>query len=220
MNNAGKAVLLIKISRTAFTFKNNYKMKNKLLLLLLLNVGIGLVGCKGGQTPQQSGCTVSVKVDIPQYTEAYLMDAGQRVLDTLSIVDKTITIERTDTASMPYVAIIQLVNPADSIDFLSMPVVIEGGKVQVEIGEYVTTQGTALNFRLQEFLNDLQATRDSFKKMDASQLETMKKTFSEFYRQQILTNKDNVLGRYIYDSYGIHLNDADRELVKAQLVNL
>lgn len=195
-------------------------MKNKLLLLLLLNVGIGLVGCKGGQTPQQSGCTVSVKVDIPQYTEAYLMDAGQRVLDTLSIVDKTITIERTDTASMPYVAIIQLVNPADSIDFLSMPVVIEGGKVQVEIGEYVTTQGTALNFRLQEFLNDLQATRDSFKKMDATQVETMKKTFSEFYRQQILTNKDNVLGRYIYDSYGIHLNDADRELVKAQLVNL
>ena len=121
---------------------------------------------------------------------------------------------------MPYVAIIQLVNPADSIDFLSMPVVIEGGKVQVEIGEYVTTQGTALNFRLQEFLNDLQATRDSFKKMDATQVETMKKTFSEFYRQQILTNKDNVLGRYIYDSYGIHLNDADRELVKAQLVNL
>ena len=195
-------------------------MKNKLLLLLAIFVGAGLIGCAGGQSPKQSGCKVSVKVDIPQYTEAYLMDAEQRVLDTLNIVDRTISIERTDTASMPYVAIIQLVNPADSIDFLSMPVVIEGGKVQVEIGEYVTTQGTALNFRLQEFLNDLQATRDSFKKMDASQLETMKKTFSEFYRQQILTNKDNVLGRYIYDSYGIHLNDADRELVKAQLVNL
>ena len=116
---------------------------------------------------------------------------------------------------MPYVAIISLKNPADSIDRIDMPFVVEAGKVNIEIGEYISTSGTPLNGRLQEFLNDLQALRSS---LDVNiSIEEMNQLFSEFYKQQILSNKNNVLGQYIYMSYGIHLNDADRDLVKAQL---
>lgn len=193
-------------------------MKKNLLLLLLLSVGIGLAGCGGKQQQEPSGCTLTVKLDLPEYTRGYLKNTDYQVLDTLQI-GKEMVLERTDTASMPYVALVELINPKDSIDVLTMPVVVERGDVQVEIGEYVTTRGTELNVRLQEFLNGLQATRDSFRQCDSTQLRNIGKVFSDFYRQQILTNKDNVLGRYIYQSYGIHLTEADDELVKAQLVN-
>lgn len=193
-------------------------MKKNLLLLLLLSVGIGLAACGGKQQQEPCGCTLTVKLDLTEYTRGYLKNTDYQVLDTLQI-GKKMVLERTDTASMPYVALLELINPKDSIDILTMPVVVERGNVQVEIGEYITTRGTELNVRLQEFLNGLQATRDSFRKCDSTQLKNIGKVFSDFYRQQILTNKNNVLGRYIYQSYGIHLTEADDELVKAQLVN-
>lgn len=192
-------------------------MKNKLLLLLLICSGIGFTSCNSKKTNISNNCIVNVKIGIPQYTKGYLIKDNNQTLDTLNISNTTISFERNDTASMPYVAVIQLINTEDSIDILSMPVIIEPGKININIDEYVTLKGTKLNLRLQEFLDGLQLTYDSIKQIKDIQLEKTKAKFSEFYRQQILINKDNVLGEYIYNSYGIHLTKADNDFVKAQL---
>lgn len=192
-------------------------MKNKLLFLLLICTGIGFTCCNSNKTNISDNCIVNVKIGIPQYTTAYLLNDNDQTLDTLDITNMTISFERNDTASMPYIAVIRLSNPTDSIDILSMPVIIEPGEININISEYITVQGTNLNLRLQEFLNGLQATHDSIKLMKDIQVEKIKTKFSEFYRQQILMNKDNVLGKYIYKSYGIHLTETDNSLVNAQL---
>lgn len=175
-----------------------------------------MVSC-GVRTAADS-CRVRVAVGFPEYTRACLYDTDGRWLDSLQWQEREIVFVRTDTAGMPYVAFVTLLNPVDSIDRVQMPVVIEGGDVQVEIGEYITTSGTPLNRCLQDFLNALQATRDAVKQADIS-YEDYRKSFSEFYRQQILVNKDNVVGGFIFQQYGIHLNQEDASLVKAQLGN-
>lgn len=171
----------------------------------------------GARTAADS-CRVRVAVGFPEYTRACLYDADGRWLDSLQWQERKILFTRTDTAGMPYVVFVTLINPADSMDRAQMPVVIEGGDVQVEIGEYITTSGTPLNRCLQEFLNALQATHDAIRQAGVS-YEDSRKSFSEFYRQQILANKDNVVGGFIFRQYGIHLNQEDASLVKAQLGN-
>ena len=49
--------------------------------------------------------------------------------------------------------------------------------------------------------------------------EEISEIFSQFYKQQILSNKDNAVGEYIYRNYGVHLNTDDNKQVKAQMGN-
>lgn len=190
-------------------------MKKNLLFLLLLGCCFGMGSCSK-QPSVQSRCTVDVKVDYPEFTKGYLRNVDGKRLDSLTVTNGLLSFERTDSLSMPYVAFIHLSNRNDSIDWMEMPLVVEGGKVNVEIGEYISTSGTPLNHQMQEFLNDLQATRSGIEGRNLSK-EEISRTFSEFYKQQILSNKGNVLGEYIFKSYGIHLSDADLNQVKAQL---
>lgn len=192
-------------------------MKKHLLFLLLLMSAWLLTAC-GGDRHRAGSCRLTVKVDFPEFTQAYLTDAQGQVLDTLPLQNGQIDFACTDTAGMPYVALVSLVNPLDSLDRMDMPVVMECGKVYVEIGEYIVTSGTPLNVRLQEFLNDLQATRDAVKEAAVPMADVLK-SFSEFYRQQILSNRNNVVGRFIFHQYGFHLTPEDAALVKAQLGN-
>lgn len=192
-------------------------MKKKLLFLLLLVSGWMFSACSGGQKAAQN-CQVKASVGFTEYTVACLLDKDGEVLDSLTLKDGFLTFTRTDTAQMPYVAFISLKNPSDAMDGAEMPIVVERGNVNVEIGEYITTSGTSLNVRLQQFLNGLQATSDALHQAK-SHAEEIRRTFSEFYRQQILGNQDNVLGDFIYQHYGLHLNEADAALVKAQLGN-
>ena len=183
--------------------------------LLLLFICGWIVGSCSKQQNIQSSCIVEMKIEYPKYTQGYLRNMEGKCLDSLVVTNGHLNLERTDSLLMPYVAIISLNHPADSIDRIEMPFVVEAGKVNIEVGEYISTSGTPLNGQMQEFLNDLQALRSS---LDVNiSIEEMNQLFSEFYKQQILSNKNNVLGQYIYVSYGIHLNDADRDLVKAQL---
>lgn len=182
--------------------------------MLLLVCSWIMESCSKQQT--QSRCIVEMKIEYPEYTQGYLKKLDGKQLDSLIVINGHLRLERTDTLLMPYVAFISLKNPIDSIDRIGIPFVVEGGKVNIEIGEYINISGTPLNQRLQDYLNDLQALRSSLDEKTLSIKET-NRIFSEFYRQQILSNKNNVLGQYIYKSYGVHLNDTDRDLVKAQL---
>ena len=192
-------------------------MKKHLLFLLLLMSVWMMMACRGDKHAP-GPCRMTVKVDFPDYTQAYLKTTDGKVLDTLLLKDGQTDFLYSDTARMPFVAFVSLVNPWDSLDRMDMPVVVESGKVGVEVGEYIVAYGTPLNVRLQEFLNDLQAASDAVKGPEVT-VEESRKVFSQFYRQQILGNRHNVVGRFIYRNYGVHLNEEDAALVKAQLGN-
>lgn len=174
------------------------------LLLMLL-----LAASCGENRPAQSRCEVSVVSEFPEYDHGYLrLQTGQR-LDTLVLTDGRLTFERTDTAAMPYIAFIHLENREDSADCLDMPVAIESGRVEVTLGEYIETKGTPLNTAIQEFLNDLQALSTSIRQRKDITVEEVERLYSSFYRQQILTNRDNPLGDFILKNYGVHLKGED-----------
>lgn len=189
----------------------------KRTLLFLLCGSLCLTACKQAGGSRQSLCTVNVKVDYPEYTEGNLKTPDGKVLDTLTVNGGQLTIQRSDSASMPYVVLIHLRNVQDSIDWLDMPVVIEGGEVNVGIGEYITTTGTPLNAYLQEFLNGLQAVRSGFQADKEATAEEVRQAYSAYYKQQILGNAENVVGKYIYKAYGNHLLPEDRETVENHL---
>lgn len=192
-------------------------MKKHLLYLLLL-MSVWMMTACGGERSGSGPCRMTANVDFPEYTQACLKDMDGKVLDTLPLRDGRIEFVFADTARMPFVAFVSLLNPSDSLDRMDMPVVMESGDVAVEIGEYISSCGTPLNGRLQEFLNGLQATSDAVRQPEVT-VEEGRKSFSEFYRQQILSNRHNVVGLFVYRNYGVHLNDDDAALVKAQLGN-
>ena len=100
-----------------------------------------------------------------------------------------------------------------------MPVFIENGTVTMDISDHIYISGTSLNDGLQEFFNSLQNSKDATKAKKDITLEEIETTFSEFYKQQILTNKDHALGKYIYQEYGGNMKMSDQEQVKAQMGN-
>ena len=105
------------------------------------------------------------------------------------------------------------------MDMLDMPVAIENGTVRVELAEYIKLSGTPLNNQIKGFLDALQNCKDGTSAKQAITSEEVVEIFSQFYKQQILSNKDNAVGKYIYQNYGIHLNADDKAQVKAQMGN-
>lgn len=196
-------------------------MKRHSILLLplfcLVLAGVA-AGCRQrGEAPKQP-CLLELRVSLPEYRTGWLRSTEGEPLDTLRFTEEgSALLTRTDTARMPYMALVCLVNPADSIDRMEMPVVIEGGTVSVEIGEYISTTGTPLNHKVQEFLNSLQGCKDALRLKQDATPEEVTGVFSDFYLQQILANRDNVVGRYLYRAYGQHLRTEERERAKAGL---
>lgn len=178
-------------------------------------LAVALLGSCGG-TPVKAPCTVEVYTPVESYSVACLLDDRGRVTDSLAIVNDTIRFTRTDTAAMPYVVTLQLLNPADSLDMVHIPMVIEGGEVTLALGDRIELGGTPDNVKLFRFLkakNNFSAhyvneTRD---------VEKLRKDYSEFYSGQIILNADNVVGRYLLDAYGRQLTPADRARVKEKM---
>ena len=108
----------------------------------------------------------------------------------------------------------------EPLNQMDLPVMVENGTIQVGLGEYIHISGTPLNDRVQDFLNALQACKDNLSARKGVTVEQIQSTFSGFYKEQILLNKDNVLGGYILRDYGVHLNAADRASVEAQLTSV
>ena len=83
--------------------------------------------------------------------------------------------------------------------------------------EYIRISGTPMNRGIQQFLDGMQLCKDAVLQKKDLDVEDIRDIFSDFYKQQILLNKDNALGRFIFHEYGVHLQPGDREQVEAQL---
>lgn len=194
-------------------------MKKYRLLLPLVGILLaGIAACTGNSG--KSGCTIEGNLSFEEYKKVYLMDNLGNRIDSCNLDGNgSFRFELNAGTGEPYVAVIHTAAEQDSTDQLDMPVAIEDGTVKVEIGEYIRLSGTPLNARIKEFLDALQYCKDGLGTRQGITVEEIGNIFSEFYRQQILSNKDNVVGRYIYQNYGTHLNAEDRVLVKAQMGN-
>ena len=87
----------------------------------------------------------------------------------------------------------------------------------MDLDEYIRISGTPLNRGVQEFLDGLQTCKDAVMAKQDLTAQDIRDIFSDYYKQLILLNKDNALGRYIYHDYGSRLQPDDREQVEAVL---
>lgn len=177
-----------------------------------------MVACGGDS--RQAKCSVNVFIPSTQYTDVKLVDTNGKVIDsTLTVKNDSIRFSRTDSLSMPYVVQLQLLNPADSIDFINFPIVIEGGVVRLDLTDRISLSGTKNNEQLFKFLK---AKNSFFAKYDREgnpehDIQKMRKDYSKFYADQILLNKGTVVGEYLLKAYGSHLTKEDYERVKERM---
>lgn len=192
-------------------------MKKYILLLPLAAIAIWLTACS--ETPERPGCRIKGEISLEKYKKVYLVNAFGMRIDSCEVQNGRFYLEAADNIVDPYIATIHMTAEQDSTDQLFMPVAIENGTARVGLKEYITLSGTPLNARVKEFLDALQHCKDGVETKAGITAEEVAKIFSEFYMQQILSNKDNAVGQYIYDNYSLHLNATDCELVKAQMGN-
>lgn len=174
--------------------------------------------CGTQNTPK--GCTLTGHVSMPEYDMAYLADLDRHRVDSTALNGGDFRFAVADSVSRPYALLLQLVDREEPLNQMDLPVMVENGTIQVDLGEYIHITGTPLNDRVQHFLNALQACKDKLAAQKDVTVEQIQTTFSGFYKEQILLNKDNVLGGYILRDYGVHLQAADREQVEAQLTSV
>lgn len=188
-------------------------MKKYRLLLPLFSLLMALAACS--DTSVRPGCRIKGESSFKEYKTVYLVAPAGNRIDSCQVQDGKFYLETADTISSPYVATIQMTAEEDSTDQLIMPVAIENGTVKVGLGEYIQLSGTPLNARLKEFLDALQHCKDGVETNEGITAEEVSSIFSEFYKQQILSNKDNAIGQFIYACYGTHLNAADKEQIQS-----
>ena len=175
-----------------------------------------LLAACGGKS-KQGPCSVEVYYPNAEFTEVKLIDPTGHMIDsTLTIRNDSIRFSRNDTARMPYVAVLMLTNPADSINFVSMPVVIEAGTVKLELTDRISLSGTDDNKKLFEFQKAKNTfTRQYDEKMNPEHdVQKLKADYSKFYSDQAILNKDNVVGEYIFDTYRSIMTLDDENRVK------
>lgn len=187
-------------------------MKKYTLLLPLISLLIALTACSGNAVKR--GCRIKGETSFKEYQTVYLVSPSGNRIDSCEVKDGEFYFEEADSIGTPYVATLQMTAEEDSTDQLIMPVAIENGTVKVGLGEYIQLSGTPLNVRLKEFLDALQHCKDGVEAKDGITAEEISRVFSEFYKQQILSNKDNAIEQFIYNSYGTHLNAADKEQIQ------
>lgn len=207
-----KAVLLKSISRTAFYILNNILiMKRNLLLFPLLALVALLVSC-GQKQPVQAPCTIDLTCSLEGYTKGVLTLVDGSVLDSICLTDGHLSLHRTDSALMPYVAKVTLVNDNDPTDDIYMPIVVEGGTVTVVLGELYTTWGTPLNKAMQQFFVEMQRVHDSLE--GETDPKVVAESYSAFFKKQILLHSNDVIGRFVLAEYGANMTPDDGMEVK------
>ena len=166
------------------------------------------------------GCALTGHISMPEYDCVYLADLNRHRVDSTALDGGNFHFVVSDSVSRPYAMLLQVVDREEPLNRMDLPVMVEKGTIRVELGEYIHISGTPLNDRVQDFLNALQACKDRVTSQAGVSVEQIQSTFSGFYKEQILLNKDNALGGYLLQDYGVHLNAADREQVEAQLTNV
>lgn len=175
-----------------------------------------LLAACGGKS-KQGPCSVEVYYPNAEYSQVRLVDATGHMIDsTLTIRNDSIRFTRNDSASMPYVAVLLLTSPTDSLNFISMPMVIEAGTVKLELADRISLSGTDDNKKLFEFEKARNTfTRQYDEKMNPQHdVEKLKADYSKFYSDQAIMNKDNIVGEYILTAYGSIMTLDDEKRVK------
>ncbi len=201
-----------KISNYTLSLIKTFAMAMPILALALL------IGCGGEE--RKAYCDITVKSEFPEYSVAVMKDVDGRVIASdLKTVDGVISIERNDTAAMPYFAFVLLKNEADSMDYLEIPVAVEAGSPRIIVGERMTIGGTELNDALDHFLAERSRLGRRFDDVTDGNLtvEKLREAYSNFYMSQILENNENIIGRFIYRTYGVHLLPDDKDKVEKVL---
>ena len=152
-----------------------------------------------------------------EYTTASVTDLDRNRLDSQSLTDGNFSFHVADSVAQPYALILTLEDPKDSLNNMSMPFIVEAGEIRMDLDEYIRISGTPLNRGVQEFLDGLQTCKDAVMAKQDLTAQDIRDIFSDYYKQLILLNKDNALGRYIYHDYGSRLQPDDREQVEAVL---
>ena len=182
--------------------------------ILFLPVVLMMLACS-----EKPGCNIEGHTSFNQYQKAYLMDLNLNLVDSVNLENGNFKFRKDENVTIPYAMIVQLQSNQTPDDLIEMPVFIENGTVTMEIADRVHLSGTALNEALQDFLKALQHCKNAIKAKENVTLEEVEATFSEFYKQQILANKNNALGKYIYQEYGENLNIRDKQQVEIQISN-
>lgn len=175
-----------------------------------------LLAACGGKS-KQGPCSVEVYYPNAEYSQVRLVDASGHMIDsTLTIRNDSIRFSRNDTAKMPYVAVLLLTSHADSMNFISMPMVIEAGTVKLELAERISLSGTDDNKKMFEFQKAKNTfTRQYDEKMNPQHdVEKLKADYSKFFADQAILNKDNIVGEYIFTAYGSKMTLEDEKRVK------
>lgn len=173
-----------------------------------------------GESNKKGPCTVEVYSPVKQYSEVVLLDNKGKVIDsTLVVRNDSIIFTRNDTAAMPYVATLRLRNPNETLDAVYMPMVIEAGKVKVELTETrLGLTGTDDNDVLYQFIKArLKFVNHYDESNPEHDVEKLKADYSKFYSDQALLNKDNPVGRYIFEVYGSVMSREDKQRVSEAL---
>ena len=191
-------------------------MKTDTLLLLSFAALVTLFSCRGSGGNAGNACLVEGKTDYKEYVKAYLVNPdGNVLLDSAEIDNGRFQFSVTDGLEHPRTLLVRLTDKDKSpLMQMDMPMVAEKGRVRLEVGEYILTTGTPLNRAMQTFLNSLQQCKDGVAVRDSLAVEEIRRVYSAFYRQQILSNRNNAVGDYIYQAYGVHLLPEDREAVE------
>lgn len=195
-------------------------MKNptKFVATIAFSLLILLAACGG--TPKQSKCSVEVFVPNQNFTEVRLVDPKGHILDsTLSVRNDSIIFSRTDSTNMPYVAVLRLSNPEDTINFVSMPMVIEGGNVKLDLTDRISLSGTVDNEKMYKFLKEknnfsIKYAREGNPDHD---LKKLKEDYSKFYSDQAILNADNIVGEYILETFRGVMTSDDRTRVEERI---
>jgi len=182
------------------------------LILVLM-----LTACGG--TPKKSRCSVEVYTPSSQYSEVMLLDSKGNVIDsTLSVRNDSVRFTRDDIDRMPYVATLILTNPADSLDIISHPIVVEGGTVSLELTDRISLSGTDDNEKLFKFLKAKNSFVTRYENQNKEHnLEKLQADYSRYFTDHIMQNKKSIVGRYIYDSYKDFLLPQDQVDVREAL---
>lgn len=183
------------------------------IVTLLLVAAFTACGSGASNKPE---CTVTIVSPGEEYAQAVLYDVDNRVLDSVVFSNNEAVMVRRDTSEMPYLGFLRFYNPADSLDFIELPMAVERGDVNIDLSHGIGLSGTPLNERVHGFLIARARLNSQFDiENDTSvTVEGLRKAFSQFYVEQINANRDNVLGDFLRESYGIHVLPADRPKLK------
>lgn len=173
-----------------------------------------------GESNKKGLCQVEVFSPVKEYSEVALLDGKGHVIDsTLVVKNDSIIFSRTDTVNMPYVVTLRLKNPNEKLDAVLMPIVIEAGTVKVELAEdRLGLSGTSDNDALYNFVKARLKFINHYDESNPEHnVDKLKEDYSKFYSNQAIMNKDNIVGKYIFEQYGSVMSKDDKQRVAEAL---